>query len=64
VALGLDLGFLKTVNLGMLVGPVLLDQGYLSFNLGLGLAWVLVPAQLFLVSCFFDLLVFWSFAFL
>jgi len=43
VALGLDLGFLKAVDLGMLAGPVLVDQGCLSLNLGPGLAWVLLP---------------------
>jgi len=53
VALGPDLGFLKAVDLGILAGPVLVDQGYLSLNPGLGLAWVLlpgavVPGQVFL----------------
>jgi len=48
VALGLDLGFLKAVDLGMLVGPVLVDQSYLSLNLGLGLAWVHLPGAVVL----------------
>ena len=37
VVLGLDLGFLKAVDLGMLVVLVLVDQGCLILNLGLGL---------------------------
>jgi len=48
VALGLDLGFPEAVDLGMLVGPVLVDQGYLSLSLGLGLAWVLLPGDVVL----------------
>jgi len=43
VALTLDLGFLKAVDLEMLVGPVLVDQGCLSLSLGLGLTWVPLP---------------------
>jgi len=43
VALGLDHGFLKRVDLGMLVVLVLIDQGCLGLNLVLGRAWVLLP---------------------
>jgi len=56
VVLGLDLGFLKAVDLGMLVGPVLVDQGYLSLNLGLGLAWVLLPGAVVLGQVFLQCL--------
>jgi len=52
VALGLDLGFLKAVDVGMLVGPVLVDEGYLSLNLGLGLVWLLLPGSLGLGQVF------------
>ena len=52
MALGLDLGFLKAVDLRMLVGPVLVGQGYLSLNLGLGLAWVLLPDTVVLGQVF------------
>ena len=52
VVLSLNLGFLKAVDLGMLVGPVLVDQGSLSLNLGLGLAWVLLPDAVFLCQVF------------
>jgi len=52
VALSLDLGFLKAVDLGMLVGPVLVDQSCLSVSLGLGLAWVLLPDAVVLGQMF------------
>ena len=52
MALGLDLGFLKTVDLGILVVLVLVDQCCLSLNLGLGLAWVLLPDAVVLGQVF------------
>ena len=52
VALSVDLGFLRAVDLGMLMGPVLVDQGFLSLNLGLGLAWVLLPDAVVLGQLF------------
>jgi len=64
VALGLDLGFWKTVDLGMLVVLVLVDQGCLSLNLGLGLAWVLLPEAVVLGQVFLRCLGVLGFAFL
>ena len=52
VALGLDLGFLKAVDLGMLVGTVLVDHGCLRVSLGLGLAWVLLADPVVLGQVF------------
>ena len=52
VGLGLDFGFLKAVDLGMLVVLVLVDHGCLSLNLGLGLTWVLVPEAVVLGPLF------------
>jgi len=52
VALGLNLGCLKMVDLGMLVGPVLVGQGCLRLNRGLGLAWVLLPDAVVLGQVF------------
>jgi len=52
VALGLDLGFLKEVDLGMLVVPVMVDQRSLTLNDGLGLAWVLLPNAVLLGQLF------------
>jgi len=46
VVVGLDFGFLKAVDLGLLVKPVLIDLDYLGYlipNLGQGLALVLLP---------------------
>jgi len=59
VALGLDWCFLKTVDLGMLVVLVLVDQACLGLNLDLGQAYVLladavVVGQVFL--CFLGVL--------
>jgi len=56
VVLGLDLGFLKRVDLGILVELVLVNQGCLSFNLGLGLAWVLLPDAVLLGQVFLQCL--------
>ena len=52
VALSLDMRFLKAVDLGILVGPVLVDQGCLSLNLGQGLAWMLLPDAVVLGQVF------------
>ena len=52
VALGLDLCFLKAVDLGMLVVLVLVHQGCRSLNLGLGQAWVLLPDAVVLGQVF------------
>ena len=62
MALCLKLCFLKAVDLGMLVGLVLVDHRCPSLNLGLGQAWVLLPDVVVLVSCFFDVLLFWGFS--
>jgi len=64
VALGLNLRFLKSVDLEMLVGPVLVDQGYLSLNLGLGLAWVLLSGAVVLGQVFLQCLGVLGFRFL
>jgi len=52
VALGLDLCFLKAVDLGMLVVLVLGDQGCLSLNLGPSQAWVLPSNEVVLGQVF------------
>ena len=54
VALGLDLGFLKAADLGMQVGLVLVDRSCLSRNIGLGLAWVLIPDAVVLGLVFLE----------
>ena len=64
MVLGLDLGFLKAVDLGRLVGPVLVDQRCLSLNLGLGLAWVLLPGAVVLGQVFLQCLGVLGFRFL
>jgi len=56
VTLTLDLGFLKAVDLGILVGSVLVDQGCLSLNLGLGRAWVHLPDAVVLGQVFLQCL--------
>ena len=52
VALGLNLGSLKAVAWGILVVLLLGDRDCLSQNVGLGLAWVLLPDTVVLGQVF------------
>ena len=61
---GSGLAFLKAVELGRLVGPVLINQGYLILNLNLGLALVLLPGAVILGQVFTRCLGVRSFRFL
>jgi len=64
VALGLHLPFLIEVHLGIQVVLVLVDQGCLSLNLRLGLAWDLLPDAVDLGQVFLQCLGILGFCFL
>ena len=58
------LGFLEGGGFGMVAGPVLVDEGCLHLNLGLGLAWVLLPDAVVLGQVFLQCLGVLGFRFL